>query len=320
MEHNSSRVLNKNILTTIPDVNREILLELDDETLDIMCTTCKEAHDVCKDDLFWRERIIRKFNINLTKYKDDSASYRDMYTFLLKYNELIRDRLYFAMREGCLPIFRYLMEDETEELLTVKDKETLIRKALAANSLNIILYIVETYLKCDFDKYLFCIAILCNNIEVFKCLIDRGIIGSDRILRLFHALAGKGDVETLTYICTTFKPSSEEIDSALSSATSHGVFSTMKYLVKIDGDANKALNYAVRDGYLTGIKYLIEEAGASADSINTALVIAAAIGNLIIVKYLIIKGADKRSYNNGALLFAEEGGKTDVIEYLRGLE
>ncbi len=307
------------ILTKIPDLNREILLELDDKSLGGMCITCKEAHDVCKDDLFWRERIIRMFYIDLTKYKDKGSSYREIYIFFSKINtEDIHTQMQSAMMSGCLPILKYLIEKQRENvaLITYEDKLNLITVALKSNFLNIIIYIIETFLKLDFNDYATRIA-LNTNIKVFKCLVDKGIIGSDNFVDFLHVAVSENNMEIVTYIVAHFRPNSEQINYVIYVATLTTNLSMLEYLVKIGGKVNDYLYVATQTGYMKGITYLIEQAGA--DDFDTALVLSAHT-RLDIVKYLISKGANIHAYDDKALRNAEAAGNTDIIEYLRGLE
>ena len=70
-----------------PELNIEIFLNLDDKSLARACRTNKEAAKICNDDLFWKSRIERIFDYDLSKYKGEKdATYRKMYKFLTKHN------------------------------------------------------------------------------------------------------------------------------------------------------------------------------------------------------------------------------------------
>ncbi len=303
------------ILTTIPDLNREILLELDDKTLNMMCITCKEAHDICKDDLFWRERIIRIFDMDLTKYKDDELSYRDMHTFMQKCKHLGNTQalIYLAIMDGQLPILKYIMKMLEKNNEIIYEKMDWIMKALQSDCLNIILFIIE---KFGFDECEDLIALLCN-IKVFKCLVEKGIIGSNNFAKFFHVGAQQGKLDIVTYIVEHWKPNSKQLNSAMKGAICSDRSSIITYLVKIDADLNRALEYASLVGNIKIVTYLIE---AGADDLNSPLVISAHIRRLDIAHYLISKGANIHAYDDKALRNAEAAGNTDIIEYLRGLE
>ncbi len=57
-------------LTGIRDVDIEILLNLDDNELPLVCTVNKYVNQICEDDKFWYRRIINK----IEKIKQDNFS------------------------------------------------------------------------------------------------------------------------------------------------------------------------------------------------------------------------------------------------------
>ncbi len=306
------------ILTTISDLNREIFLELDDVSLSIISNTCKDADAVYKDDLFWREKIIREFDMDLAKYKDGGATYRDMYNFMIRcknIDEHISFLIYCSIVDGYLPILRYLVEERAEREYT---DARLIEEALESNQGNIIIYVIEKYLEPDTDKYIITLCLLCNNIDVYKYLIEKSIVCSDNVKKILMTLAYSNRTKIIRYIVETLEPNTEQLESVMFSAILSGRSSTIQYIADKGINLNKALRLLSVEGLLTDIKYLVEEKGA--DDLNNALVRSATHGQSHVVKYLISKGADNHYNNDEALHNAEAEGHHDIIEYLRRSE
>ena len=80
-------------LTSVDDINRKILLLLDDEDLFNSSETNKHAAMLCENDDFWRERILRIFKVDLTNFIEENLTYRQIYQILRQ----IRDEHYLEI-------------------------------------------------------------------------------------------------------------------------------------------------------------------------------------------------------------------------------
>ncbi len=60
------------------ELQKEILLNLKDNEIDKICRTSKQAVNIYEDDDFWRLRIEKIYNSDLSKYKE-LKTYRDIY-------------------------------------------------------------------------------------------------------------------------------------------------------------------------------------------------------------------------------------------------
>ena len=70
------------MLTGNKDVDRKILNELEDVDLMKACQVYKHAHSICKDQVFWMNRVFQRYNYVpsdvLRKYKGE-RSWSDYY-------------------------------------------------------------------------------------------------------------------------------------------------------------------------------------------------------------------------------------------------
>ncbi len=69
-------------ITGIKDVDLIILSKLSDKDLLSFCNVDKYANEICKNEMFWKNRILEKFgNIK----KDDKRTWRDLYLKIVYY-------------------------------------------------------------------------------------------------------------------------------------------------------------------------------------------------------------------------------------------
>ena len=69
-------------LSGIKDVDIKIINQLNDHELGKVCQVNKYVNSLCKDETFWMNRTIDKFNL---REKDSSYSWRDFYINLVMY-------------------------------------------------------------------------------------------------------------------------------------------------------------------------------------------------------------------------------------------
>ena len=202
----------------IRELDREILLELDDETLDRACYVDRWTQSICDNPLFWRERILRKYGFEILQHKPLGETYyqqyqrlrrikyeQDQYFYSIKYHHF--DELLLLRRRGI-----ELRPREMTLALIYGTIETL--NWLAAQGLR------PTSSSLDY-------AILGRSLENFKWVQRHGIpvgqgttndalrAGAVKILdylfqdynllphldqRTLNALAAKGDLETFIWM------------------------------------------------------------------------------------------------------------------------
>ena len=68
------------VLTGNKDVDFDILLRLDDISLASLCSTNREARELCKREQFWKNRIVSVYGSEALKGKPERETFRDYYT------------------------------------------------------------------------------------------------------------------------------------------------------------------------------------------------------------------------------------------------
>jgi ankyrin repeat protein len=102
----------------------------------------------------------------------------------------------------------------------------------------------------------------------------------------------------------------------------HKAAGTLPDLMLADMDGYYSHEFAAADGYLSVVRYLIEESGQSIDATahsNFALQLAASNGHLSVVRYLIEEFGqliDATTNDNSAIRWAARHGHLPVVRYL----
>jgi hypothetical protein len=52
------------MLTGNKNIDFSILMQLDDKELGVVCKTNKKVREICKDEMFWSNRIVKKLNVD----------------------------------------------------------------------------------------------------------------------------------------------------------------------------------------------------------------------------------------------------------------
>lgn len=71
------------LLTGIRDIDLKILEELSDQELFSFCLVNKEANKLCSNEVFWRNRFIKRFG-QFNRWKPENRSYKNFYLSLVK--------------------------------------------------------------------------------------------------------------------------------------------------------------------------------------------------------------------------------------------
>ncbi len=85
--------MNHLFITNVDDINREILLLLDDEDLFNIHVVNKHVAVLYENDDFWRERILRIYKVDLTNFIEENLTYKQIYQILRQ----IRDEHYLEI-------------------------------------------------------------------------------------------------------------------------------------------------------------------------------------------------------------------------------
>ena len=105
----NNHIMSDFFLTNIDDINIEILLLLKDKDLSNANIVNKYAAALCDSDNFWNERIVRVFKVNISKYKEDDLSYKQVY-FILRKAKSGLELFLTAAEHGYLPLVKHMKE------------------------------------------------------------------------------------------------------------------------------------------------------------------------------------------------------------------
>jgi len=137
----------------------------------------------------------------------------------------------------------------------------------------------------------------------------------NRLGKLFES----GLILELTDLLDNCKLTSDDMNTGLEIAVTHGHTGTVELLFSYGADVrakdDHALRVAVKNGYIHLVKFLIV-CGADICSKDDLVPEAAANGHLEVVKYLVERGANLHGGEGTALGEAVRAGHLKVVEYL----
>ncbi len=339
---------NEDKLTDIDDINYEILLNLDDESLSNVTNSKKRLAILCMTDNFWNKRILHIYNIDLSQYKEmyimysklDQMLNKDANTNLLTtiqptespaVNKVISAlahiktvnglALISAALAGCISVVKCIIEAPGVEFSSEKD----VALSFAAENghLSIVRYLIEEAnadMYADNDSALRQAA-KNGHILIVKYLIER----EDALDSAEDSTSEEDLVEELPQlkhmIDTILSTINSRDNEPLKLALENGHLQVAKYLIeeaKMDVHYGCVLASVTQCGHLSVVKYLVEEAKVDIHEDNDlALMWSAQEGYLDIVKYLIEEtGENDHIWDSTALVSAARNGHLSIVKYL----
>ncbi len=268
-----------------------ILHNLNDKELAKSCKTDKRAAKICNDDLFWKVRIEKAFDYDLSKYKDNTATYRKMYDVLKKY-KTAEEHLYISAKLGYMPLVKYLIK----ELKVTNNVDEALQAASDNAHLDVMNYLItEAKAHINFNTLTGALysAIDRNNLDIVKYLVTHGFNVIDEHL---YMAAGDGALNVLKYLITQIDLD-ETIDDTMYKTLSSAILTTTSNLPIV--------------------RYLVEEIGVN--NLDELFLDAIESGHLDIVIYLAGRGIDIKDLYDEALDIAEEFGHNNIVKYIKGL-
>ena len=205
-------------LTGNKDLDMKIINELDDKELMKVCQANKYVNSLCKNDNFWRRRVLLKFgqylgNSEEIKERYNVKNWEKYYKYLTKYLHKFLDgygityinrRFYMGgpIDEKDKDLLTLLKVKEDNSSLLVKyAKDVNIFKNLLENTdpnLISLLYIIDEPWEMNLDvaKYLVIergmdpnmIFSIANDFDVDQFLLDTGRLNADNLRRLIDAI------------------------------------------------------------------------------------------------------------------------------------
>ena len=213
------------VFTGVLDVDRQILLAIDDESLLRVCMVNKYMIDFMYDEVFWNLRIDERYGgVDMYKYKGKST-YKTIYTELSKRNKYIDRQLSYVAKNGYLPIFKYL----TERRETYYNDHILMN-ALKNGKSELGLYIIQIGKKNDYNygsrklpeiNDIVSLIIEKGYIEIVKYIVENrsDIMENIDDKYLFRCATGAGRLEIVKYLEGKFKYSEEDYKYAFKTLT-----------------------------------------------------------------------------------------------------
>ena len=263
-----------NFLTSVNDINVEILLNIVDDTdLLNICETNKYAAEIYRDDNFWNQRIQRIYGFEFSKYLnvDSSVTYKQIYDKLRKHNGELIEVFINSWENKYLPLVKFIIEKNVK----------LGRQYNYRSPLNELVYSASEQGQIDILKYLLQdpkINLIKNdNYMEYQALISAAKLG--------QMISIKYLVEELVLL---INPDGEE----LYEAAKEGHLMVVKYLLE-NGPynliaKNDALRVSAYRGNTEILKYLIEEIGLDPHPDNGHMLrVATENNNISTVKYLV---------------------------------
>ena len=209
-------------LTGIRNLDEKILNELDDKDLVNACRVDTKADEYCNDQLFWMNRILTKFpmDLNILKEYKGTRSWSDYYIYDLR--KVTYANMLDSIRDGRLD----------HVLLNKMNLSTVIVMAAGRGQLNIIKYLAEK--GYDYDKE----AALMNasrngHLNVVKYLVEHGAnihALNDHALR-FASMNNYLDV--VEYLVENGADIHAEEDYAVQAAFQYGYMDVVEYLIEM---------------------------------------------------------------------------------------
>lgn len=195
--------------TGVPDVDRIIMRLLRDEELLQSCKLNRYAADLCRDESFWRNRIIENFGADVKGYVPKGMTYKEVYLGLFGVNknsdnsesleeEIYHENIvYYAVKYGLFPLMKRNVlpkKKENEALAFAAKKGFLKYETFSKLGLDIYyLYyggILEKLLRNYGEEMSFLPKIITDNMElkIFMDAINKSTISSKRITQIINDL------------------------------------------------------------------------------------------------------------------------------------
>ena len=266
-------------LTSLKDVDREILKHADDRQLLEICTIDRKRWNEVCDDNFLRRRLSKYPGIE--KYKKENESWKRFFLRAVHFIAKMKEDHDFIYTDGNF-------EKQNQLFLDNEDMDYLLTEAAYEGELSLVKHAVNN--GAVFYNPAVHNAAEKGHFEIMKYLVEKDNTSGRQLDMLLRSASRGGNLDIVKYL----------VDKG----------------ANIHFYDNAAIRYASRDGHLDVVKYLVEHgADPHADS-DFALKSASRNGHLKIVKYLISLGMSEFSIRH-AYSLAGYHDKKEVENYLK---
>lgn len=283
----SRSISSSKFLTGIDDVDRVILLNLDDKSLLNACMSNKRSADISTNDNFWNQRIQHIYNVDLSDYKKENT-YKEVYRILRENKDSKHSELEEVSKRGYFPLVKQLIEED--KLKDHLHNNGVLGWAARNGHLQIVKYLIEeAEVKFHItDELALFWAAHTGQLTILKYLIGAGAEYNYRILR---TAATDGHLSIVKYLIEELDVDIDDDDKnySIAVAAENGHISIVKYLneiIKVHTWLDFSLSMAAQHGHLHVVKYLVEETGANSHD-GEALNLAVIDEHISVIKYLI---------------------------------
>lgn len=270
-------------ITSLKDIDREILKYIDDEELLRICSLNRRMwYETC-DDNFLRRRLNKYLNIE--KCKTENENWKRFFLRSINYIKKMKEGYNFKYSEGDFMKQYDILKD-------VRNENDLLNGSSKYGELSLVKFAVANGVRIHpFGDVAVGWAAENGHLDVVKYLVE------DQ----------KADLH-------------KDYEFALRWSAGAGYLEVVKYLIKHGADLHVredgALRQACENGKVHVVKYLVGS-GANIHALeDRALIMASMYGYIDIVKYLVEQGAN---INDKALRLAIENNHTEVVQYLKDL-
>ena len=201
------------MLTGVKDLDLLILIQLDDQNLVNVCKTNTTINELCNDQNFWLQRIMKMFPYLdlyiLKKYKQDrdwSQYYIDDLRTINKTNAIYK--LYNGAKNGYLDMVIIAVNKGAD---VTSDNYYALRNASAYGHLEVVKYLVKNGPKLS-DNYTDSVILAIENghLNILKYLVEQGanLEGPNRddIEEAIGEANDNGDVDIVNYLVSQGVP------------------------------------------------------------------------------------------------------------------
>lgn len=89
-------------ISGIPDIDREILLHADHDSIIRACATNKYLASICKQDGFWRTKILKDYTLEILNTKPESISLQEFHKLLSYWNQELINTCTSKIKNTCM--------------------------------------------------------------------------------------------------------------------------------------------------------------------------------------------------------------------------
>lgn len=321
------------------DTELIVLSKLNDRDLLNVCLTNREINKACKNENFWRERFINKFDQKPqepsdlfdypSKYKKDSETWRNFYLkFLLctdKY-KIKNNLLLKACFIGDLSLVVYALNFRTTD--NHLRMETPLMLASQGNYDDIIKYLINrgTLISFKIGEWLS----HSGSYDIVKFIIEKGADIRSEDHQYIRIAASAGRFDNVLLLAENGADIHTRNDEILLHASRYGNIEMIKYLLKLGANINRSENSryfplpsSIAYDQTEAAKFLIVLGADVNISNGLPLKNAIKFSYLNIVKYLIEHGANPNivftEENQTPLEYAKSRKEYEIYQYLKEL-